>query len=439
LTQQAEPHPCMPTLTAATAAKLPAGTGWRIVAPFAAGYFISYVYRTINAVIAPELGQAFALDANDLGLLTSVYFLSFALFQIPLGLLLDRYGARRVQALLLLMATTGALVFAFSSGREGLIAGRALIGLGVSACLMASFKAFTSWFPRERLAMVNGIVLSAGGLGALCATAPVETALHFVGWRWVFVSLSGATLLIAAMTWFVVPERAETHAQETWRSQVQGLGGIFASRRFWRVSPLALTQAIFLSIHGLWSGPWLTDVAGLTRADAAHHLSLTAIAMICGYYSVGALATRLSRSGVKPIVVAKIGLLFFLLVQVALTAGYSGATVPLWIAFGFFGTTASLSYAVLAQEFAPSLAGRLNTAMNLLVFVAAFALQWALGAILDLWPADGGYPLVAYHAAFGLTLTLQTIAFIWLIWPARSPSIPGTMTPESKPVMPRAD
>ncbi len=430
-------------LTTPPQAKLPAVTWLRIVAPFAAGYFISYVYRTINAVIAPELGQAFALDANDLGLLTSVYFLSFALFQIPLGLLLDRYGARRVEALLLLIATTGALVFAFSSGGEGLIAGRAMIGLGVSACLMASLKAFTSWFPRERLPMVNGIVLSAGGLGALCATAPVEAALQIVGWRWIFVVLSGATLLIAAMTWFVVPERAETHAKDSLRSQVQGLGGIFASRRFWRVSPLALTQAIFLSIHGLWSGPWLRDVAGLTRAEAAHHLLVTAMAMICGYYSVGALATRLSRIGVKPIEVAKAGLLFFLLVQVAVTAGYRGATVPLWIAFGFFGTTASLSYAVLAQEFAASLAGRLNTALNLLVFVGAFGVQWTMGAILDLWPADGGYPLVAYHAAFGLTLALQTIAFVWLVWPApRSKTIAPTTLPESAkqtPVAPHAD
>ncbi len=139
----------------------------RVFIPFALGFFLSYLFRTVNAVIAPDLVRDIGVDPASLGLLTSAYFLSFAAFQLPLGVLLDRYGARRVEATLLLFAAAGAFVFARAETLTGLMLGRALIGLGVSACLMAAFKAFTLWFPAERLPLANGIQMISGGVGAL--------------------------------------------------------------------------------------------------------------------------------------------------------------------------------------------------------------------------------------------------------------------------------
>jgi sugar phosphate permease len=136
------------------AADLPFAIVLRIFLPFAGGYLLSYLFRSVNAVIAPDLSQALQLDARELGLLTSVYFLGFALTQIPLGILLDRFGPRRVEAVLLVVAAIGALVFAGSADLGQLIAGRALIGVGVSVCLMAAFKAFASWFAAERPAWI---------------------------------------------------------------------------------------------------------------------------------------------------------------------------------------------------------------------------------------------------------------------------------------------
>ena len=159
----------------------------RIFLPFALGYYLSYVFRSINAVIAPDLVRDLGVDAGSLGLLTSIYFLSFAAFQLPLGILLDRFGPRRSEGGMLVFAALGALIFALSEGANGLVIGRALIGLGVSACLMASFKAFVDWFPKERLPLANGFVLAAGGLGAMSASLPVEWALHFTDWRGVFL------------------------------------------------------------------------------------------------------------------------------------------------------------------------------------------------------------------------------------------------------------
>lgn len=159
---------------------------FRLVPAYAAGYFLSYGLRSVNAVIAPELMQELNISAAGLGLLTSAYFLGFGLFQLPLGLLLDRFGPRRVEAALLLVAASGCTLFALGTHLQALALGRALIGLGVSACLMASFKAFSQWFPIDRLPALTATIMVAGGLGALSASVPVEAALPLLGWRGVF-------------------------------------------------------------------------------------------------------------------------------------------------------------------------------------------------------------------------------------------------------------
>lgn len=400
---------------------LTAATLLRVFIPFALGYFLSYVFRTVNAVIAPDLVAEIGLVPASLGLLTSAYFLTFAAFQLPLGLLLDRFGSRRVEAALLLFAAAGALLFARAESLAGLVTGRALIGLGVSACLMAAFKAFSTWFPPERLPLANGVQMVSGGIGALTATAPVEAALAFTDWRGIFLLLAGLTLAAAIAIFLMVPEGSGHRSQESLRQQLQGLRTIFTSRAYWRLAPWAiLAQAAYLSIQGLWSGPWLRDVAGLDRAAAADLLFLIALAMIAGYLGFGALTDRLSRRGVAPRTVATAGMGSFLLVQLLLLGHWQVATIPLWLLFGLSGTASILPYAVIAQAFPRNLAGRANTALNLPVFIAAFAGQWAIGAIIGLWPEVGGhYHPDGYRAGFGLLLLLQGIAALWFWWGGR--------------------
>ena len=155
----------------------------QVFLPFALGYFLSYLYRVINAVLAPDLAVDMGLDPSGLGLLTAVYFITFAAFQLPLGVLLDRFGPRKIEAALLIVAAAGAFVFANAGTLTGLVIGRGLIGFGVSACLMAAFKAFVIWFPKQQLPRINGFQMAAGGLGALAATSPVEWALTVTDWR----------------------------------------------------------------------------------------------------------------------------------------------------------------------------------------------------------------------------------------------------------------
>jgi predicted MFS family arabinose efflux permease len=388
----------------------------RLFLPFSLGYFLSYLYRTVNAVIAPDLARDIGVDPASLGLLTASYFLAFAAFQIPLGLLLDRYGPRRVEACLLLFAAAGALTFALADSLSMLIAGRALIGLGVSACLMAAFKAFNLWLPRASLPLANGVQMVSGGVGALAATAPVEMALKFTDWRGVFTVLAAATLITALCVFLIVPKQDEGHSRETLHEQLGGLRQVFSNRAFWTVTPWAVTaQAAYLSTLGLWSGPWLRDVAGFDRMALANTLMGVSIAMIVGYFGFGALAGRLARRGVQPMTVAAVGMLGFILVQGLLVLQLTSITLLLWLLFGFFGTACILPYAALSQVFPRHLSGRSNTALNLLVFVAAFSAQWLIGLIINLWPQTlaGGYSTEGYAVGFGLITTLQLIAAGW--------------------------
>jgi MFS family permease len=211
-------------------------TALLVFLPFAAGYFLSYLYRSVNAVISTDLIDEFGLSASALGLLTSAYFLGFASLQIPVGLMLDRIGPRRTNSFLLLIAGSGAIVFSMADGLSGLLLGRALIGFGVAACLMSSIKAFTLWFPIERLPAMTGRMMFVGGLGAISATVPVEAALHVTDWRGLFLMLGVATFVASAVVYLVVPERPDKGPNENFASQVRGTIGVFVSPLFWKIA-----------------------------------------------------------------------------------------------------------------------------------------------------------------------------------------------------------
>lgn len=396
----------------------------RILLPFAFGYFLSYIYRVVNAVLAPDLVADLGLDASLLGLLSSTYFLTFAAFQLPLGILLDRYGPRRIEATLLLIAAAGATLFALAESVPMLIFARGLIGLGVSACLMGAFKAYVVWFSKERLPLINGLQMAAGGLGALVGTTPVEMALGFTDWRGVFMGLAVLTVLASALVFALVPEHDAPHTETRLSDQIKGTIGVFQSPLFWRIAPVTmLTQAGFISVASLWAGPWFRDVAGLDRVGVANGLFWMATAMVAGFLSLGALAERLHRVGIRPVTVTlcaqaifvAIGLVLAFLITPERLQAAPGLDIGLWMVFGFFGTSGIVAYAVLSQAFPPHLAGRVNTSINMLVFVLAFAGQWGLGIIIDQFPATGagGYHPDAYRAALGLLAGLQALGILW--------------------------
>ncbi len=389
----------------------------RVFLPFAAGYFLSYLFRTVNAVLGPVLGEELALDAAAVGLMTSAFFLAFAGIQIPLGMALDRFGPRRTHAVLLVIAAAGAVLFSQGDGTPVLTLARAIIGIGMAGGLLAAMKMFALWFPGQKLPLINGLVLAAGGAGAMAASAPVHAMIALIGWRHLFLVLAAVTLLVAVLIHVVVPERRTTGAPVTFADQFKGLGLILRSPAFQAAAPLVMTtQAAWLSTQALWFGPWLRDMAGLDAGNAAEALFIGGLAMIAGYAFLGWLAERLSRIGIPVSFVAVPVTLVFIAVQALLALG-SG--LPAWVltaAFSATGGAIIIFYADMTQRFPVAMTGRVNTTLALYAFSLGGVLQILFGLVLDLFPAaGGGYSPSGYLAAFGGWVLVQIACFIWYL------------------------
>lgn len=397
----------------------------RIVPAYAMGYFLSYGLRSINAVIAPELTNELGVSANGLGLLTSAYFLGFGLFQLPLGMLLDHFGPRRVESVLLLVAALGCGVFAAGHDLSTLALGRAMIGLGVSACLMASFKAFSQWFPIERMPSLTATIMVAGGLGALSVSTPVEMVLPYLGWRGVFVAMA-LLLVFSAGFLMMVPDKTERASSVSLVDQLRALRFVYGHRVFWRFAPQAsLSVGGFMALQGLWAVPWLMTVSQMSRTAAAAVLFNMAVAMLAGFFFVALCSGWLMRVGVGSMELLRAGMGIFVLAHLAVVMDL---LEPAWIwpVLGFAFSLSNIAYPLLTAAFPVELAGRVNTALNLLAFVGAFVMQWGIGAMVDLLSRSGLPMDQAFRATLGGLLVLQVLAYAWFLLPIKASAREGS-------------
>jgi MFS family permease len=389
----------------------------RVFLPFVAAYYISFLFRTINATIAGSLASEFGLGAGDLGFLTSVYFLTFAAAQIPIGIVLDRYGPRVVQSTVMLAAAVGAALFSVSDNYALLLAGRAFIGLGVAAALTAGLKALVLWFPGDRVPLLNGLMIMLGALGAVTATLPVELLLVSIGWRGLFELLAAAAAGIALMIYLVVPEQSAVPVSRG--TAAVGLRTISADPRFWRLAPLSATCiGTAWALQGLWAAPWLSDVEGLDRAALLQHLFVMAIALSLGALLMGVTADRLRRRGVGPRALLGLVVTVFIAAELALILRLPLPSFIPWAVVAAVGAGTVLGYAILAEYYPKEIAGRANAALNVFHIGGAFVLQYLTGVVVQLWaPIDGHYPEVAYQTAFALNVGLQIAAALWFALP----------------------
>lgn len=395
-----------------------------VVIPFGAGYYIAYLYRTVNVLIAGPMSQDLGLGAAELGLLTALYFFVFAVFQTPLGILLDRYGPRKTQIFLLGFSIIGSVLFALSSDYLTLSIGRILIGLGVSGALMAALQANSIWFPLGKLPLMNGITIAFGSFGALSATLPVELLFEWIGWRNIFWVLAIITAVLIGAIWFVVPEKSNQKQIENRRfiEQIKDLKKVYKSQLFWRVSILTLVHnGVFLSYQSLWLGPWLRDVESFTTGQVGVAMFLFNFGMLVGVIMTGAFAGYLQRFDLKPLVMITIGVFIAMIIQTCFILELTSYIKALCFFYGFFGSTTMLAYAFLAGNFRGELIGKVNTAHNMLTFSGAFVAQWAIGLVISLWPLleTGGYQVLAHKTAFLCALGIELLAFLVFILPWR--------------------
>ena len=389
-----------------------------IFLPFACGYFLSYLYRSTNAVLAPYLSSDLNLNAEQLGLITSAYFLTFGLFQLPLGVLLDKYGARKVQSILFLIAAIGAILFSLGNGVWSLVTARGLIGLGVSGALMAAFKAFAVWFPKERLPLLIGLFMSAGGMGAIVASTPLEMALQITDWRGVYLFIGIVTIFVGVLIFFIVPEKRENSDNEKPLPVLKVLKHIYTSYAFWRIGPLSgIAGGTGLAILGLWAGPWLSDIGKFNKNEIANILFISTIMMTIGTTSLGIITDYLRKFNISPVAVMGGALFVFIIPLTIITFGIMPKAIWPWVILSITSLAATLAYAGLSQHFPTSYAARASTAINLICFLMAFIAQYAIGFIMQLVEPgkQSGYSIKAYQAGFGLFLGLLIICYIIFI------------------------
>ncbi len=394
----------------------------RVFILFAAGYFVSYVFRGVNLGFAPLITHELGLSAADLGLLTALYFIGFAAAQIPVGVLLDHFGPARVTAGMLVFAAAGIGVFGASNSLAGLMAGRLLIGVGVSVCLAAAFKASAQHFPIWRLPLINGFTMAVGGLGGVVVGSPLSALLQFATWRQVCFGLAVFTLVVAAAIALFAPRKADTHHQADIVTQFKGTWHIMRSAAFWKIASFpVVTQGVFFAMQSLWIRPYLIDVMNLSPAHSSAIVSVLGFAMMFGSVGFGAAARSLERRGVSVYAFCGAGMVLFVATQLLMVLRVPLPPATLIAAYGVFGGTGILSYAVAAKYFPSHMAGRVNTTLTLVIFLLIFGFQVGVGTMLSLWPAEAGrYPASAHISVWATLIALQVASAIWYMLPGRA-------------------
>jgi MFS family permease len=398
----------------------PMSADWRlflgVTLPLATLGLINQAARTVMAIIGPVLAVEFSLSGRELGLLAACMLAAYALAQLPDGVALDRLGPRRVQGTLSLLTAAGFALFALSDSLGGFILARVIIGVGISAGLMAVIKANTQWFAPAKVAKVTGIAVAIGGLGSVLTTAPVQAALPGLGWRGVLWLLSAIAAAVGAWIFLSVPEKpAATAKRGGLGAELSVTASIYRSPLFWRFGPVvAILSVLNFAYLGLWAGPWLRDVAGYDGQARANTLLLYTLSMMAGAVVIGAATGRARARGYSAMLVPVVCIAGQIAAQIGLAlqpAGPAAAVTVLWVLFAFCAAGAAPGYVAVGQMFPAEQTARVATAINTLTLGGAFLLQAAIGWILDLWPrtASGGWDPAGYSTALALSVAAQAV------------------------------
>ena len=381
---------------------------------FAAAYCLSALVRAIIATLSPVLSLEFSLQSRDLGLLAGGYFLGFAATQLPLGTWLDKHGPKRVIVCFLAVAVLGCLVFSIATSFSGLLVGRVLIGMGVSACLMAPLSGFRRWLDVPSLLRANSWMLMSGSLGMLASTLPVQWLLPLVGWRALFWGLAGLVFLAMLVIALVVPKWALD--TDTPADTAPGYAEIWKSRYFQKLSPLAFfNYGGLVAVQTLWAGPWMVKVAGYTPLEAATGLFYINAVMLLTFWSWGLINPYLAKAGWHTDRLLAWGVPFSL---VALATNIVGGASTGWVGWALFcvaSTVISLSQPSVGMAFKPALAGRALSAFNLVIFSGVFTVQWGIGLLVDAFAALGLGQIASFQAAFSVFLCCCIAAYVYFL------------------------
>lgn len=409
---------------------------------FGFAYFLSYAFRAVNAVIAPDLISDLGLGNTSLGLLSSAYFVGFALMQLPLGVWLDKFGSRKTESVLLLFAVLGSFLFGIAENIIFATVGRGFIGMGVSACLMASFTAYRRWYKPEQQGSLASGMLVFGTAGVLMTTIPVQAVLPYIGWRGVFFTMASLVALAALGIRFGLPKEGDpvvekSNQQSTSKASLisfkwlSGYGSISKNGFFLQMLPMGIfNQGGFIAFQTLWFGPWFSHVVGYSDSQVAQALFVFNLVLLSGYLFNAWAIPHLNKNGISTFKYSAVfGGIALIVMFFAVSSGNANHVLYIWLLLGICSTSFILGQSLIQTRFPKEMAGRASTAYNLALFVGAFAIQLGIGWLIDLFMLDGYAKAQAFTYAMYIMMMLQLASYVWM-WVAPKILKGATWTPE---------
>ena len=396
--------------------------------PLAFGYFLSVLFQGIDPLVADDLMTDLAIGKGTLGILTAAFPVAFAVCLLPSGIAIDRFGLRTVQSVMMGVTALGALIFSLSTGSFGLIIGRMLLGAGAASALLAAMKAAVSWFPRERLGLVTGCLITVAGIGALAMADPAALFVRAHGWRALFMLLAALAALCAILAVLLVPTPATATGDGPDRDH--GLALVLRDPIFRRFAPLAaIAVGTVWAIQGQWVAGWLA-VNGVRLTNIITHISFIAVGQAAGALVLGWLTDWVVRRGLSAASVFVGAVALGVCIQFAAVGGIGLPSSIVWGAL-VAGAAAMLPFVVLLTHFPQAYAARACASIGVLQYVATLFIQSAVGSVVAIWPhaASGQTSATAYAMAFMVPIALQLAALAWFLFP-RSETRDGAQSVE---------
>jgi len=398
---------------------------WLIFWILAGGYLLVYFHRLCPAVVAVDMMSDLKTGGGLTGLLGAAYFYPYALMQLPAGLLSDSWGPRRTITLFFAVAFIGSCLLGLAPNALWAIIGRTLVGVGVAMLFVPTMKVLAEWFRVREFAMMTGILMAVGGGGSLVAATPLAVLSSAIGWRWSFIAVGGFTLILAVLVWLLVRDRpadfgwpappedtgvASPGAIGLW----DGVRRVLTRAAFWPIAVwFFFEMAVFFSFGGLWGGPYLMHVYGMTKAQASKVLSMMAIGMIVGSPLLSYLSNNLFRAR-KPVMVISSGIVLVLTALLAFRTEVLGSTALYLICLGFgvFGSAiVVIGFTSNKELFPVRMAGTATGLVNLFPFAGGAVFQPILGLVLEHHGRTGSsFNATGYHQAFVLLFICAAVA-----------------------------